>query len=176
MHRRDLLRFLGSTALLPFVPRSADRAFAFGQAVHRASAATALEYLTPAEAELVTTIADLILPRTETPGASDVGVTPFIDHLLAHWYKPEDSGAFRAGLAAIDQKAGGRFTALDAARQATLLASLDQVKGDRGSAEAEFGRLKSLVIYGYFTSELVVKTVTKDPIIPGKFEGCVPAR
>lgn len=172
MHRRDLLRLLGSSALLPFVPRAPDRAFAFGQAVHRASSATALEYLTPAEAELVSTIADLILPRTDTPGASDVGVTPFIDHLLARWYTPEESSGFRTGLAAIDRKAGGRFTALDAAGQATLLASLDQVKGERGSAEAEFGRLKSLVIYGYFTSERVVKDVTRNPIIPGRFDGC----
>jgi hypothetical protein len=46
------------------------------------------------------------------------------------------------------------------------------VKGERGSAEAEFGRLKSLVIYGYFTSERVVKDVTRNPIIPGRFDGC----
>lgn len=173
MHRRELLRALGSTALLPFLPRSADRALAFGQAVHRAASLEPLLFLTPSEAELVTTLADLILPPTDTPGASEVGVTPFIDHLLANWYHQDEQQGFRAGLAAIDQRAGGRFVALEPGRQAAVVASLDQVKGQRGSAEAEFGRLKSLVIYGYFTSERVVKEVTKDPIIPGRFDGCI---
>lgn len=173
MHRRELLRLLGSTALLPFVPLVPDRALAFGRAVHRAAAAEPLQVLTPAQAELVTTIADLILPRTDTPGASDVGITPFVDHLLANWYHQDEKGAFLAGLEAIDRRAGGRFVGLEPSRQTALLVTLDQAKGDPGSAEAEFNRLKSITIYGYFTSEKVVKEVTKNPIIPGRFDGCV---
>jgi glucoside 3-dehydrogenase (cytochrome c) hitch-hiker subunit len=173
MHRRELLRLIGTGAVLPFLPRSLDRAIEFGREAHHAALAHGLEALSPAQAELVTTLADLILPRTDTPGASDVGVTAFIDHLLAHWYHDDERTGFLAGLGEIDRLAGGSFVGLDPARQSEILTRIDGEKGERGSAEAEFGRLKSLTLYGYFTSERVVKEVTRDPIIPGRFDGCV---
>lgn len=173
MQRRDLLRLLGTGALLPFVPRSLDAAVRFGRAAHVAAAQDGLEVLTAEQAELVSTLADLLLPRTDTPGASDVGVTGFIDHLLADWYHADEREQFLAGLTEIDTRAGGRFTAVATAEQIRLLESLDGAEGQPGSAESEFARLKSLTIYGYFTSERVVKEVTRDPLIPGRFDGCV---
>jgi len=173
MQRRDLLRLVGTGALLPFVPRSLDAAIRFGHAAHSAAAQRGLEVLTPAQAELVSILSDLVIPRTDTPGASDVGVTGFIDHLLGAWYHADERAQFLAGLAEIDTRAGGRFTAIPAAGQARLLESLDGAEGKAGSAESEFRRLKALTVYGYFTSERVVKEVTRDPVIPGRFEGCV---
>jgi glucoside 3-dehydrogenase (cytochrome c) hitch-hiker subunit len=173
MQRRDLLRLLGTGALLPFLPRSLDAAVRFGQAAHAAAALDGLEILSPEQAELVSTLADLILPRTDTPGASDVGVTGFVDHLLAAWYHADEREQFLAGLADIDARAGGRFTSLETAAQTRLVGLLDGAEGEAGSAESEFGRLKSLTIYGYFTSERVVKEVTREPLIPGRFDGCV---
>lgn len=173
MHRRELLRLLGTGALLPFLPRSLEQAIEFGRDAHRAALEHDLEVLSPAQAALVTTLADLILPRTDTPGASDVGITGFIDHLLAHWYHDDERTAFLAGLGAIDRLAGGSFVGLAPARQAEILGRVDGERGERGSAEAEFGRLKSMTVYGYFTSERVVKEVTREPLIPGRFDGCV---
>lgn len=174
MHRRELLRLLGAGALLPFVPPSLERAIQFGREAHQAALLRDLEALSAAQAQLVTTLADLILPRTDTPSASDVGVTPFIDLLLARWYPDDERDAFLAGLAAIDSLAGGSFAALAPERQAEILTRIDGAKGEPGSAEAEFRRLKSLTLYGYFTSEKVVKEVTREPLIPGRFDGCVP--
>jgi hypothetical protein len=173
MHRRELLRLLGTGALLPLLPGSLEHAIAFGRQTHHSAQTHDLEALSAAQAELVTTLADLILPRTDTPGASDVGVTGFIDHLLAHWYHDDERKDFLAGLAAIDQLAGGRFAALTPTDQAALLTRIDGVKGEHGTAEAEFQRLKSLTLYGYFTSEPVVRNVTREPLIPGRFDGCV---
>lgn len=173
MQRRDLLRILGSGALLPFVPRSAEGAIQFARAAHRASAGTALEFLTPDQAELVGTLADLIIPRTDTPGATDVGVTGFVDHLLAAWYHDDERKNFVAGLAEIDRRAGGKFTTLSPAEQVKFLETIDGLEGRSGTAEGEFKHLKSLTLYGYFTSEKVVKEVTKEPLIPGRFDGCV---
>ena len=173
MQRRDLLRILGTGTLLPFVPRSVEAASRFAHAAHIAAARRSFEVLTPAQAELVGTLADMIIPRTDTPGATDVGVTGFVDHLLAAWYHDDERSEFLAGLAEIDRRAGGKFTGLGPAEQAKFLQSIDGVDGKAGSAEHEFKRLKSLTLYGYFTSEKVVKEVTKDPMIPGRFDGCV---
>jgi len=49
----------------------------------------------------------------------------------------------------------------------------DDVGGD-GSAQQTFVKLKALVIYGYFTSEVVMTKVLKVPIIPGRYDGSVP--
>jgi len=173
MRRRELLQLLGSTALLPCLPATADAALRFGRAAHQAARGRALQILTGPQAKLVAAVADLILPRTDTPGASDVGVPAFIDHMLAQWYRPDERDPFLAGLAELDRRADGRFTAVSSERQIALLTELDSAKGDPGSAEATFARLKSLTIYGYFTSEQVVKEVTRERVIPGRFEGCV---
>jgi Gluconate 2-dehydrogenase subunit 3 len=173
MHRRDLLQILGACSVLPFVPREAGAAIAFGRRLHKAVHTDGLEALTPDQARLVTSIADQIIPRTDTPGASDVGVTEFIDHLLAHWYANEARDHFMTGLADLDRRAGGSFVELSSERQVALLTLLDGVKGTPGTAEAAFAMLKSLTVYGYFTAERVVKEVTKEPIIPGRFDGCV---
>lgn len=175
MQRREVLQLLGASTLLPFVPRSVEGALAFGQAAHRAAGSrTELKVLSAAEARLVSDIAELIIPRTDTPGATDVGITPFIDHLLADWYPVADKDQFRAGLAEIDRRGDGRFVALAPERKAALLTTLDGAEAKPGSAEATFGRIKGLTVYGYFTSEKVVKEVTHEQIIPGRFEGCVP--
>lgn len=173
MHRRELLRLLATGTLLPFVPQSFEDAVRFGRATHHAAGGGPLQALNEPQAELVTTLADLIIPRTNTPGASDAGVTAFIDHLLAGWYDDEERNLFLAGLADLDRRAGGGFTALAAERQRTLLDAIDGRKGEPGSAEAGFAQMKSLTVYGYFTSEIVLKEVTREPVVPGRFDGCV---
>lgn len=175
MHRRDLLRLLGATAALPFLPRSADAAIAFGQQVHGESQSST-RFLSHDQTELLSAVCELIIPRTDTPGALDAKVPAFIDHLLTAWYPADERDQLLTGFKAIDTAAGGSFVRLAPAEQVALLTRLDQGKGDKGSAEWGMRQIKSLTVYGYFTSELVVKTVTKDPIIPGKFEGCVPIR
>src|SRR5213595_917991 len=52
--------------------------------------------LTPDQADLVATIAEHILPETDTPGARAVGVHRFIDAMLAESYGPEDREIGRA--------------------------------------------------------------------------------
>jgi len=58
--------------------------------------------------------------------------------------------------------------------QTALLESLDGASGPAGSAEDAFATLKDLTVYGYFTSELVMKDVLRHPVIPGRHDGCVP--
>ena len=174
MNRRHLLHLLGAATALPFVPRDAEASLTFGRAAHRAARETGFRALSAEQAELVSALADLILPRTDTPSASDVGVPAFLDHMLAAWYAPEDTRLFLQGLDDIDRFAGGAFLALDERKQVTVAGELDGFGGgDRGTAAWTWSRVKSLTVYGYFTSERVMTEVTKDPIIPGRFAGCV---
>lgn len=176
MQRRELLRLIGAAAPLSFLPLDADP-FLVGRAVHARRAGGGPATLTADQTALVTRLADLIIPRTDTLGASDVDVTGFIDHLLTAWYDATERDQFLAGLAAIEARAatlrGVRFVELTETDQLTLLSALDGGKGADGSAEWAVARIKSLTVFGYFTAERVVREVTKTPIIPGRFEGCI---
>ncbi len=61
--------------------------------------------LTPEQGDVVAAIADQIIPRTDTPGARDVGVHRFIDTMLAEYYSTDERSAFLAGLADVDARA-----------------------------------------------------------------------
>ena len=78
---------------------------------------------------MVATVADRILPATDTPGARDVGVHRFIDTMMAEYYAPDDRRRLLDGLRDLDtraQRAHGRsFVRCTAAEQLALLTALD---------------------------------------------------
>jgi hypothetical protein len=153
-----------------------------GRRLHAAVAAEPgpLAALSARQAALVAELADLIIPRTDTPGAVDVRVVEFIDRILGFWDSSDERDRFLAGLEAIDARArlagAAGFAALDPDRKIELLTRLDGAT-DRApeSAEAAWDRLKRMVVYGYFTSREVQEQVLHTAIIPGRYQGCVPA-
>ena len=183
MQRREVLRVIGAAAALPFVPARADAAVRFAESVHRrldaerAALGVALRVFSPEQNELVTTIAEMIIPETDTPGATTVRVNEFVDLLLADWSKDEDRTRFLAGLDAIDHEARAtyarRFVELGPAERALTLTALDGAREASDGAGFTFGHLKRLTVYGYFTSELVQKNVLKTSMWPGRYDGCV---
>ena len=176
MQRRDLLRALGAVATIPaFAGLSTERLWALGVAAHGRTGA--LRTLTAPEAASVGAIADLILPRTDTPGALDVGVVEFIDLLLTEWYAAGDRDNLLYGLGYLDgmaSKQGARtFAELELAAQASLATTLDTTKNPPPrSAAATWRTLKGLTIYGYFTSKPVMQDVLKVKVWPGRWDGC----
>src|SRR2546422_6596087 len=103
MNRREALLLLAGTAALP------DQLFAIGRAVHKCVRAGTLRALDPHQNETVATIAELIIPKTDTPGAREAGVPAFIDVMLADWADDDHRRQFTAGLADVDARARGRF-------------------------------------------------------------------
>ncbi len=179
MNRRKLLGILGGAAVAPILsPLSPEKRFDLGRALHARLTHHEFRALDPHQAATVTRIAEMIIPETDTPGATSVRVNQFIDLLLSEWYSDKDRDRFIGGLGAIDARSQQRHTAafidLAEADQVEMLKSLDAKKGEEGSAEDAFATLKGLTIYGYFTSEVVMKEVIHYQVIPGRFEGCVP--
>ena len=80
--------------------------------------------------ELVATIAEHILPETDTPGARTVGVHRFIDAMLADSYPDEERRRFLAGLSDVDARAqrscGRAFLRCAAHEQRAVLDQLDR--------------------------------------------------
>src|SRR4051812_7264445 len=98
MNRREVLLLLAGTAALP------DRLLAIGRSAHRRVRAGTLRALNPHQNETVATIAELIIPKTDTPGAREAGVPAFIDVMLAEWGDEDQRQVFTAGLANVDER------------------------------------------------------------------------
>jgi Gluconate 2-dehydrogenase subunit 3 len=149
-----------------------------GRAIHARLAGRTGRSLDAHQLETVTHIAELILPETDTPGATSVRVPEFIDLIVTEWCPAAERDRLLKGLADIDARSrhilGGAFLELRPRDQQAMLQTLDGVKGAKGSAEDAFATLKELTIYGYFTSEVVMEKVNHYPVIPGRFDGCVP--
>ena len=144
----------GLTAVETLAP--ADQ-LAFGREVHRrAVSRTGARALSAHAAETVTVAAERILPATDTPGATDAGVTPFIEKMLADWHSPEERARFLAGLQDLDARCRARASRdfVDCAEvdQVAVLNALDAEAA--GRRDHWFGRLKYLTVFGFCTSEV----------------------
>ena len=132
--------------------------------------------LTPAQASLAGAIADRIIPRTDTPGAADVGVQAFIDLLYGDFMTPAEQKMLTEGLDGVEAAAksarGASFVTLATDRQDELLRSI--ATAEEGRDQGFFRLIRSATVLGYFTSEQVGKTVLHYDPIPGAYDGCVP--
>jgi hypothetical protein len=176
MERRDLLRALGAAAAFTLMPRTAHAAW---ETIAAAPGAPP-RVLTDERSELVAALADAIIPRTDTPGATDVGVTAFIDVIVAEYYSDDERAVFLSGLDSIGArvKLGGAasFAKMTPDARRTLLDSLDQPVDLQAPDARAWQKLKGLVIHGYFTSERVQKDLLKTVIMPMRFDGNAPMK
>ncbi len=192
MDRRKILKLLALGSALPALP---TEVLATLRAVYNSlPSAPLLKTLTPHMNATVITMAELIIPQTETPGAKAVRVNEFIDVILSEWYSDEDRKKFLAGLADVDARTrllfGKDFVEATAQQQAIILELLgDEMaltfnalaaapRGYRGSdPEPEdnfYFVFRQLVLTGYFTSEAGFTQQLHEEIIPGHYDGCVP--
>ena len=144
------------------------------------SAATTL---TAARARVMEALADVIIPETDTPGASQAGVTGFVAALVDGWLDDEDRDRFLAGLDTVDPMARERFGAdfaeCTAEQKAQLVGDLDaEVTGLRAAPETTpfehfFHDVKRFTLTAYFTSEAGLDALGYRTSFR-TFEGCVP--
>lgn len=173
MNRRDLLRATArAAAAAVLLPRAASAHMVWP----RVGALTQ----PGVQASLMVAIADTILPRTDTPSASDVNVVGFVDVIVADSYSDSERREFLDGLVAIDalavQMAGAPFAALTPTQRIPVMDALEQPVDRAAPYARSYARLKALVVHGYFTSERVQREVLELQIIPGRFDGAAPLR
>ncbi len=178
MRRREAVQFLGAALALPFIPRNAETAIKLGEALHRRLGDVPFRTLNRDQQALVTNIAEMIIPETDTPGATRVKVPEFIDLILTEWASDEERAVFLAGLSDIDKRAAtmgtSRFVDLPAGKKIELLTALDGARDDKTGAGLAFARLKGLTVYGYFTSQVVDVDILKTQMYFNGYQGNVP--
>lgn len=144
----------------------------------RLNAQPGFRTLSSGQQALLSRVADLVIPRTDTPGALDVQVPQLIDLLLTEWYDDVERSRLLMGLDAIDgsARAAGHSSLVAAPEEAqrTVLAALDAARGTGDASAVGFRDFKALIVFGYFTSERVTKDVLRTRMFFARYDGDVP--
>ena len=152
---------------------------------------------------LVAEIAEIIIPKTSTPGAKEAGVGPFVEMMLKDCYSAAQQEHFVKGLDAVEEESkkanGKKFLESTPEQQVAILKKCEAAANDeakknesakkivdsetgltkeaKGKTEAPpvpfFKLMKELTLMGYFTSEIGCKQALAYVEVPGKYEGCV---
>jgi gluconate 2-dehydrogenase gamma chain len=136
---------------------------------------------------LVAEVAEIIIPRTDTPGAKDVGVPAFIDVMLKEVYPKKDQDRFIAGLKVFDDEAkrlhDKPFMKLATDERLELVRRLHESAAaeerDMTVPPAQLERpfilmVRELTLLGFFTSQDGATKVLQHVTVPGAFQACVP--
>lgn len=136
------------------------------------------------EKKIVERMCDIIIPRTDTPGAVDAGVPAFVVMMMQECYTPENQKKFHNGLNSFDkackENSGATFLKLSEEKQVEAVQSLDaEVLGKKNKKTddekpAFYRNLKALALLGFFTSEPGATKTLRYVHVPGKYEGCIP--
>lgn len=141
------------------------------------------------ELDLVSEIAETILPATDTPGAKEAKVGEFIELMLKDCYYPKDQNSFMEGLKDLSKKGflkaseEERIKLLTEAEDYSYKAKEENEQKRRQAREAQqtfeepgvpfFSLMKELTLLGYFTSEVGATKALDYVPVPGRFEGCI---
>ena len=164
-NRRESLKIIGAVGATCAFPFSADTLY--GQHTHPAPGVVQIGPAGPyksrnfgeQEFALISRVADLIVPPTDTPGAVAAGVPRYIDEVVTA--NPGHKARFRAGLKWLESAASAQFSRefleLDEAQQIAILKPLSAA-ADAGRAQSAgerfFGLMKSMTADGYYTSRI----------------------
>ena len=186
MHRREVLRLLATGSMLQLAP--ANLFAVLREARGLIESQTSPRTLNAHQFATVKAMAEMIIPRTDTPGAADVGATEFIDLMLTEWYDEGERGRFLSGLADVDSRTHARFAKnfvdCSSHQQADTLTALGETMTEernenaprlrgRGAMPSNFyAMFRYLTLTAYYTSEAGATQELHFEMIPERYEGC----
>ena len=138
---------------------------------------SAARFYTSEEYALVTRISDLIIPRTETPGAVDANVPGYMDGLMTDWANNETQNAHRSALRQIkvelDRRASGNFLEASGSEAEQSLVSFDAAAFEQDGDASGYKRVKGYVSQSYFATEDGATEELKWVAFPGRWDPSV---
>lgn len=138
------------------------------------------QFFTNAQITVISQLAEIIIPRTDTPGAIDAGVPMFIDGMLKEVYPEISQQAFLKNLKIFDNGAkkmfGTAFSDCSSSNQVEYFRKHhDECLNSAEKQEKPFiVEVKELTLLGFFTSEIGATQVLNYKQVPGPYKGCVP--
>lgn len=140
------------------------------------------------ETELIASLAETIIPRTDTPGARDAGVQDFIILMLKDCTTTREQNTFINGLKDIQEYArtnyGKKYQDCTTTQQEAALKNFQRapVSGIMGKVKNRllgrsfFSILREYTVEGYCTSRAGATEGLAYLSVPGSYEACIPLK
>jgi len=130
-----------------------------------------LKFFDEEQFALVRQLVDVILPKTDSPAASEVKVHQVMDQFLGEVYTEEEQGDYRKQFVAFKEYLEGQnFAKQNAAEQ---LGILKQIGGSSEAIQQTFLNLKQQTIAYYLTTEEISTNYLNYLPVPGEYEACI---
>jgi len=188
MDRREVLRLLATGSLLQLAPTNLFAVLREARTLIQSQ--TSPRTLNAHQFATVKGMAEMIIPRTDTPGASDVGAAEFIDLILTEWYDEAERTRFLSGLAEVDSRSQTLFEKdfvdCSSLQKSDILTALGETmveqagehtrplrrRGASAPAANFYPMLRQLTLTAYYTSEAGATGELHFEMIPGSYQGC----
>lgn len=139
---------------------------------------------------IIADLAELIIPRTDTPGAKDAGVHDYIINVMTNCSNIKDQHKFYYGIIELEEYAVDHYQKEFLKCSNSEKASIMKYFSDNANYSYNifnkinnkfFGRpffsnLKTLTVEGYCLSELGATKGLAYDYIPGTFQACIPLK
>lgn len=133
-------------------------------------------FLSVEQGKVLQTVADILIPRTDTPGALDAGVPEYVDMMLKDTMAEEEQQQVLAGFKGFLEQCkaamGKAFSDCSAEEQLSFLQKLEKEAMDSKEPALITG-MKDMIYRGFFTSEEGQELLGFEPV-PGDYPGCIP--
>ncbi len=113
-------------------------------------------------------VVDLIIPRTDTPGALDAGVPEFIDYVVTEWFTQGERTNFLRGL---DELAAVDFLSRRIPAQIAHLNLMEQRERASTRGDGFIAQIKELTVVGFYTSQIGATIERAYLPMPGRYDG-----
>lgn len=137
--------------------------------------------------QLIADLAEVIIPRTNTPGAKDVKVEEFILKTIINCTEVRGQNIFVNGLSDVEdyskKQFGKSFHNCNLTEQTRILSHFEAKSHGFNSTISKiegkfigkpfFTQLKELTVVGYFTSQPGATDALAYDYIPGRYDGCI---
>lgn len=132
------------------------------------------QFFTAQELTWLTDIAELMLPRTQTPGATDANVAAVLDGMMLSWAGEKTRLQFQRALKAFEASAQTQYkkpyTSLLPEQRLKMLVNIDKIAFSEkpNDMSQDYKKLKELVFLIYYSSEEAGENYVP---IPGEYHG-----
>lgn len=174
---RGLTALMGTAAVAQFISGDA-LAVAFNYQANTDKTMKAGKLFSLKQMQVLHDICAVVLPQTETPSAAELDVHGFLDHQLSVCYDNEQQQQAVNIVERVNAQSKAHFSKcfieLTELQQKDLLVALEAEQLSFTAYDKQaFKALKSLLVFGFFTTEVGATQALNYQAVPGGFKGSV---
>ena len=168
MERRELIKLITlSTGAVLAVPLSSSLLTACSKVERVKDSDYTLQFFNEEAFTFVQNLLDIILPKTDSPSAIEVGVHQIMDTMIGTVYSPDQQNTFAEKFTALTQYMGADIESDKVKRLLTSVEEKDTL------AKSSLIGIKQQAVAYYLSTEVVATNYLNYLPVPGGYEPCI---